>query len=74
MISGKLYDRLCGMTKGAVINLLLAALSEMQGYNGQSITSAIVRAAGGYKTDHGYVLPSKKQMSNDWAEQYPITD
>lgn len=74
MISGKMYGRLCSMTKDGAINLLLASISEMESYNGQSITSAIARAAGARETDNGFVFPNQKEMNETWADQYPVID
>lgn len=38
-------------SKAHIINLMLAALDEMQSYNGQSATSAICRAMEGEETE-----------------------
>ena len=71
-ITEKMYARLLGMTKEGSINLLVASLEEMQGYNGQSLTSAIAKTAGGKPTKNGWLMPSQKKMRDDWAEQYPL--
>lgn len=50
-LSEKLNDYIEKLPKRAVINLMIAALDEMQGYNGQSQTSAICRALGSEEID-----------------------
>jgi hypothetical protein len=45
-LNEKLNDYIEKLPKRAVINLMLTALDEMQGYNGQSQTSAICHALG----------------------------
>ena len=73
-ITGRVYGRLLEMTKEGAIHLLIAALDEMQRYNGQSKTSAIMRAAGAEETENGWVMPLKDKMEKEWAENYPILD
>jgi hypothetical protein len=50
-LSDQLYSYIEKLPKRAVINLLSASLDEMQGYNGQSLTSAICRAMGAEEID-----------------------
>ena len=61
-LSDQLNEYIEKLPKRAAINLMLAALDEMQGYNGQSQTSAICRALGAeeIETEKGtrWKLPS----------------
>jgi hypothetical protein len=50
-LSDRLNDYIKKLPKRAVINLMIAALDEMRGYNGQSQTSAICRALGAEEID-----------------------
>jgi len=50
-ISDQLNEYIEKLPKRAAINLMLAALDEMQGYNGQSQTSAICSALGAEEID-----------------------
>jgi len=46
MISDELYSRLMELTPQVLLNIMTGALSEMQGYNGQSETAAILSSMG----------------------------
>ncbi len=50
-INDSLYNYLLKLPKSALLNLLLSAVDEMQGYNGQSQNSAICRALGAKEID-----------------------
>ena len=45
-ISGTLYNWLMSFRRVVIVNIMLAAMDEMESYNGQSQTSAIMRAIG----------------------------
>jgi len=49
-ISDRLYESLLDMDKQNMLDVLLGAIEEMQSYNGQSVTSAIMRASGAEET------------------------
>jgi len=89
----ELSDQLCSyiekLPKRAVINLFSAALDEMQGYNGQSLTSAICRTMGAEEIDSdGLAFHSLRRISidnpgmsylmelsiRDWNKQLEISD
>lgn len=62
-IPEKLLNLISSLPKDAAINLMFAALCEMQSYNGQSQTSAICRAIGAKEVEDGkYRLPSAKEL------------
>jgi predicted CopG family antitoxin len=49
-ISDDLYGKLLDMKKENLLDLMLNALDEMQSFNGQTVTSAIMRATGAEET------------------------
>jgi hypothetical protein len=46
-ISDKLFELLSSMEKQKLLELMLSSLEEMQSFNGQSLTSAIMRSIPG---------------------------
>lgn len=65
------------LPKNVAINLLFAAMSEMQAYNGRSVTDCVVLAAGGkIHTTSGkdgfesseYELPSRRAIIKEFGE------
>jgi hypothetical protein len=49
-ISDEMYCLLLAMEKQKLLDLMLMSIEEMQSYNGQSVTSAIMRASGAEET------------------------
>ena len=62
-ISEKLYSRLLQVEQSAAVAILLGALDEMQGYNGQTRTQAICTFIGATETDNGWVLPPVQELN-----------
>jgi hypothetical protein len=48
-ISDELFELLSSMDKQKLLELMLSSIEEMQSYNGQSVTSAIMRSIPGAK-------------------------
>lgn len=72
MISEKLYDRLMSQKKATILNVMLEALEEMQSYNGQSVTSAVMKAVDAKPSDRavaGWTLPTRVEL--DERFRYP---
>lgn len=73
-ISDRLHALLDKLTKNALKNLLIAALDEMEGYNGQSKTSAICRAIGAEEIDDeddgsiSWKLPSHASIQKHFSD------
>jgi hypothetical protein len=65
-VSDNPFDLIEKLPKKAGTNLLVAAIDEMQCYNGQSVKSAICRAMGAKEshTEKGdvWILPSVKKL------------
>lgn len=70
----KLYDMLLSLPKQSLLNVMLAAIDEMEGYNGQSKTSAIMRAVGAEEAEDGrsWKLPAVKTIAKEFRENFPI--
>jgi hypothetical protein len=66
----KIHILLAKLPKSVMMNVLLAALDEMQSYNGQNHTSAICRAIGAEEVDgeNGtrWSLPSIAKIKKDF--------
>lgn len=65
-IPDKLHSRLMALPKESLVNLMYAALDEMQLYNGRSVNTVVLITIGARETNHGWVLPSKAEMKRDW--------
>lgn len=70
----ELYDMLISLPKQSMLNVMLAALDEMEGYNGQSKTSAIMRAVGAEESEDGrsWRPPAAKTIAREFRENFPI--
>lgn len=58
----KLYDFLLKLPRANLIHLMWSTLDEMQYYNGQSRTAAIVRALDAKESKDGWKLPTLKKV------------
>lgn len=70
----KLYNMLLSLPKQSLLNVMLAALDEMEGYNGQSKTSAIMRVVGAEKSEDGrsWRPPAVKTIAKEFLENFPL--
>jgi len=70
----QLYDRLLELPKQALLNVMLEALDEMQSYNGQSKTSAIMKAIGGVQSEDGrsWKVPSTRTIAKQFRNNFPV--
>ena len=66
-ISDNLYSRLLEIQQDAAVAILLRALDEMQGYNGQSQQEAICTVIGAKHTDNGWLVPSVTALNEAFA-------
>ena len=66
-IGNKLYDILLEIEQSAAVDILLGALEEMQGYNGQTITDAIYTVIDAENTDDGCIIPSVSDLNARFA-------
>lgn len=72
-MNDKLYNLLLRLPKKNLFHLMLSALNEMQLYNGQTLESCIIAAAGG-GTDpvsNMYKLPSLQEIKVN-TENFPL--
>jgi len=58
----KLYDFLLKLPRANLIHLMWSALDEMQHYNGQPRTAAIVKALDAKELKGGWKLPTLKKV------------
>ena len=73
MISDSLYERLSKLHKRALLNVMLTALDEMQGYNGQSMTNAIMRAINAKEVEEGkWFVPTIYQLNKEFKDNCPL--
>jgi len=70
----KLYDILLSLPKQALLNVMIEALEEMQSYNGQSTTSAVMRAIGGEESEDGrrWKVPSTRTIAKRFRNNFPV--
>jgi hypothetical protein len=61
-ISHKLYALLLEVSQEASVDILLSALDDMQGYNGQTVTEAIMGAIDADRIEYGWVVPTAAEL------------
>lgn len=75
-MNDKLYNMLLSLPKQLLLNVMLAALDEMRRYNGQSNTSAIMRAIDAKKSEDGryWQLPSAEVIAREFEKTFQYLD
>lgn len=70
-ISETLYSYLSSFDKRVILNIMIAALDEMEGYNGQSKQRAIHRALGSEEVEKvsgiTYIFPKREEIIKNFS-------
>lgn len=73
-IKENLYNRLVDLPNDVLLNIMVSALENMQSWNGQSCTEAIMTTINAETTEKGWAMQKKSELIEEWKDRYPISD